>query len=221
MNTDANNDADLIALLPWYVNGTLEDDERKAVAELLERSEAARKELRALETLSAQVIDEVRANEPVAPVQLGWQRLKRSIAAGNQQSADSGASNVVQGAFPNNRWRSFAAVAAMLIVALQVGILIQRPAEDPNIRLLSGHGLSEHPLQQLGDYHLLQIRFIDTADVAVVNELLQRYEAEIISGPSALGLYQIAVPKRFIVSDVLAWLEHQPAVDHVALETVE
>src|SRR3546814_20830111 len=69
-------DEALDLLLPWYVNGTLADDELRQVEAYLARSSHARDEVELLRALRQQVKDEqIEAN----PGALGLQRLKRPI----------------------------------------------------------------------------------------------------------------------------------------------
>ena len=201
-----------LELLPWYINGTLTAEEFSSVKAAVDSSELLQKEVAALEQLRDTVVALEEEDTIVAPSELGWMRLKKQIA-----SHENANSVVAKPAM----WRGFIATAAVLVVALQVTLVVQPKGDEKDIQLLSGYSHTEHPLQQLENFNVLQIRFTDKATIAEVNEILQQVQAVVISGPTAVGLYQIVVPNTVDIEATLSLLEGQVAVSHVAEETAE
>jgi hypothetical protein len=196
------NDEEIASLLPWYVNGTLSEAERSEVEALLARSNRARNELEFFRELSKQVKE-----EPVEKVsELGWRRLQRDIQKLNR---DPG----------SGWWKRGLAVAATLIVALQVGILAQRQDTRVDTRLL-GQGAVTSQLQ--GTHWRLQIEFREESDWREISDLIYGLQGTIIDGPSAIGLLHVAIPKNsgeYTSSEsLLSWLRQQPQVIHAAVE---
>nr|WP_298145069.1 hypothetical protein [uncultured Pseudomonas sp.] len=201
-----DNDQRLLELLPWYLNGTLDTAEREQVEALLARSAAAREELQVLRDLAAAVrLDEQATNlRQPAPGELGWARLQRSL---RQETA---------AAPRRDWWKPGLAVAAALVVALQIGILARPAGTDSDWRLQSG-GAQQ---QLLSGGYRLQLRLVDSAQWQQIRELLLEVDALLIDGPSALGVVQVYVPADPRFSDgkaLLLWLQQQPVVQHAAL----
>lgn len=153
-------------LLPFYLNGTLDDAARGEVERALSDDAALRAELEVLAALRRAVREE----DPVrSPGELGLGRLRREIA-------------------PKRTWlRSAAALAA----AFALGVVLTA--------LATGYGPSsrEPAYEQAGAPALentLLVAFRDEATASQIAELLLTQEATIIDGPSAIGLYRVALP---------------------------
>lgn len=196
----AEDDRELSDLLPWLANGTLAGDEREAVEGFVARSTEAQAELR----LWKAVQDEVE-REPVAlGVDLGWRRLEKQL----QQSKAP--------VSPMWNWKIAAAVAALGIVGLQATILLRMESErDAGLTQLGA------PTAVISKNEwLVQVRFSETATVTQINNLLLQLDARIVNGPSALGVYQVAVTRSDRFTDsaaVVDWLSAQPIVEQGAL----
>jgi anti-sigma-K factor RskA len=181
MNTDngKKDDEDLDLLLPWYVNDTLEAEERRQVEAYLERSSHARDEVALLRALRQQVKDEQIEN---SPGEFGLQRLKREIKQAGPQpgSADKMAGRTVTVA---SFWRPLA-VAACLAVVIQAGVMISLtggPGSD--VETASGNAGLAAPV--------LQVTFASDATELEIREVLQSAGASIADGPTALGIYNL------------------------------
>jgi len=200
-----DSDADLMALLPWYLNGTLSADEQAAVAALLERSAPAREELAFLNEIAA----EVRAEPEATVSELGWRRLQRDLQA---------TAHVVT-TVPAKRawWKPGLAAAATVIIALQVGILVRNPADHTDTRLLG-----QRSVEQEDSAWLVQVEFADVSEWRALADLLAGIDARLVDGPSALGIVRLAVDReneRFAsAAELVNWLQQQPLVVHAALE---
>lgn len=193
-------DSEIENLLPWYVNGTLDASEAVAVESLLQRSPQARQQVELLRGIAQQV----KSEEPAPVSELGWRRLQKDIRA--ERSVNR-----------QDWWRRGLVAAAMLVIALQVGILAKDPATDTSTHLLSEGTLGfEQP------HWLLQVEFQDETQWQVITELLNSINARVVDGPSGIGLILIGVPKTGAQFDsaeqLLTWLRQQAVVAHVAVE---
>jgi len=157
-------------LLPWYVNGSLDEDERARVEAHLAGCERCRTEVEYLSSLREQV----RADEVAAPGELGLRRLRRDIRA--ERSRQSG------GAARRHWWTPALAAAAVLVITIQ-GVMLMNMPPEPVVGI-----------QPLGaDYEgvVVQVRFHPTATEARIREALQSVNGVIVDGPGALGIYRI------------------------------
>lgn len=192
-------DEELEQLLPWYVNGTLDETEAAAVEDLLQRSDGARQEVAFLRALSDQVAQE----STPAPSELGWQRLRRQLTPAAPSPAQ-------------RWWKPGIAAAAAVIIALQVTIVSKQP-EPYDAELLGSK-----PTQVMENQWVVQVRFADDNAWADLMNVVQALNGSIIDGPSSIGLLRIAVPRdasQFPTEDqLLTWLNQQNGVTHAAIE---
>jgi anti-sigma factor RsiW len=201
------NEQELAALLPWYANGTLGEDEKHAVENWLAESRDARAQLAFIQTLARDV-----QSAPAAQASdLGWQRLKRELK--NQRGSETPKAGKTAGSW----WRPGLAAAAAVVIALQIGILVQPQKEAANQHLLSGNPTA------LANHWLIQVEFRDETAWQSLSKLLLDLDARLIDGPSSIGLVRIAVPAgegRFSSPDqLLDYLANQNTVVHAALES--
>ena len=182
MADNGKKDEALDLLLPWYVNGTLEGEERRQVEAYLERSSHARDEVELLRALRQQVRDERIEN---SPGELGLQRLKREIRQAEQQpsSTDRMAGRTLTVA---SFWRPLA-VAACLLVAIQAGVMIGFESGllkgGGNVEIAEGPAVLGAPA--------LQATFNPSATELQIRDVLQQAGVSIADGPNALGVYRL------------------------------
>jgi hypothetical protein len=162
------------ALRPWYLNGTLAGRERDEVEIWLGSSEQAQSELLLWRAVQ---IDARSRPMTEGGADLGWRRLHARLPA---------APAAVVREPPRRPWRWAAAASVLVVIALQSALLLRGP-DDPLHRPLTV------PAQ--ADRWQLQVRFADDMPVAELSDLLARYEATVSDGPSALGIYTIAIPR--------------------------
>lgn len=176
MADNGKRDEALDLLLPWYVNGTLEDAERRQVEAYLERSSHARDEVELLRALRQQVKDEAIES---SPGELGLQRLKRQMKQEAAQPQDRMAGRTITVA---SFWRPLA-VAACLVVMVQAGIMVG----------LGGFGTTDGGVTTAtgGSPAVLQVTFAPEATEQQIRDLLQQAGASIADGPTALGVYNL------------------------------
>lgn len=211
MTTSENNidQEALLALLPWYLNGTLDEKEQRAVEQLLEHSQSARDELAVLKKIQQQVLSEKTGD---APSELGWQKLKRDIKA-----ADARQVNVTTSKGGGN-WYKMAGVAAVLVICVQFGLLWKHTVQPVDVELLGGAQNAQTDILKAEGLYF-QARFEETADWQAINALLDAVQGEIIQGPSALGLVTIRVPIKEQEKEaaLLDFLATQAVIQHVQL----
>jgi hypothetical protein len=160
------------ALIPWYLNGTLAETERAQVEAWLRESPDAGSELQMWRAVQA----DARTQPLTQPgVDFGWQRLRRDLKREQRRGS-------------LHTWRVAAAASVLMIVGLQTAILVRQDA-GTRYEPLSG------TLSIPANAWRVQVRFAESAAVSDINALLLRLDARVISGPSALGIYELALPR--------------------------
>lgn len=184
-------------LLPWYVNGTLAADERVAAERALDEAEA-RAELELWRAVATQVAaEEIESN--AGGVDLGWLRLQRQL---EPQPARSVAP----------LWRRAAAAAVLALLGGETIYLVHtQRTHDAQMRQLGAQpgGI------RAGEWRV-QVRFRAEATIAEIDSLLLDVNARVIDGPSALGIYELAVPRSERFPDAAhaaRWLGEQSIVE--------
>ena len=181
-------------LLPWLANGTLEGEERATVKAHLANCETCRDELRLLQDLR----ETIRAEPPADAGDLGLQRLLQAVRR-------EGKTQTVR-----PRWLIPAALAASLVIAVQTVMLLQPGPPAPVYAPLSGPSAGQG---------VMQVEFMPDAREADLRNLLRDAGARIVDGPSAVGLYRLAIEPGRDPQRVLEQLRsHKTLVRHVALE---
>lgn len=156
-----------LAELPFYVNGTLPEEIRAAVAAWLERDEGLRQEAAALAGLRARM----QAEPVTAPGEAGLKRLMQTL---DRQAP----ANLPH---PPRRWQIAAAVLAA-VVAVQA-LLLVLPSDEP------GGG---YQLAGAGE-PALTVAFQPESTEAQIRATLLEAGVVIVDGPSALGFYGLAL----------------------------
>lgn len=166
--------------LTWYVNGTLGEAETEIVEKHLASCAHCRTELAWLR----EVRQQTQSNVPDFLPDSGLQQLMEKIRA-EQRTAKQAPR--LWPRFELNWWSPAMGFAAILIVlqAVVIGGLLTRG--DETHHTLSGRAASVEGT-------LLQITFRPDAREADLRAVLSSVQAEIVSGPGALGVYTIEVP---------------------------
>lgn len=175
-------------LLPFYVNGTLSAAQKAEVLQHLETCERCWAEIKYLEKIR-QHIKELTPAQP--PGELGLRRLLRDVKREKTRKT------------PATWWKP-AMAAAMLVIVLQAGLLLQHQDSSETYAPLG--------VTQSG----IQISFKPTATEAQIRLLLNRVNARITDGPGALGVYRIELQNKTLTPEqyrtVLAQLRQQEIV---------
>ncbi len=201
-------------LLPWYANGTLDEAEQAWVEDHLAHCEECRAEAEDCGALATAV----RASEIMAPaphpVELA-RLLARIDAAEETESGGWGLERWLRGTLGGTpaavRW----ALAAQLALLLGAGVLLGRDRPAPSSQ--SFHTLAD-AVAPAATGPELRIVFREDATEGEIRDLLLPLEAEIVAGPSPLGVYTLALPAgadREPLPVVLAHLRVQDAVRFV------
>ncbi len=162
-------------LLPWYVNGTLNADERARVERHLEDCAVCREEVASLEDLQQCVRETSSETEAAVP---GFGKVMAQIDAATAPRFRTP---------PAIRWALAAQAAAILVLAAML-IWPTAPASQDDFRTLSD------PRVETGNAApSFRIVFSETATEAELRRLLRSVEAEIVSCPSSFGVYTIRV----------------------------
>ena len=177
---------DVALLLPFLANGTLEGEELAQVQAAVDQDPALAAELAALENRR----ETMQADDTAySPGEMGLARLMRDIDAPVQQVAAPRA----------GVWQ----IAAAVLLAVTVGqtvMLAQSDQVDQGYQLAgdtAAHfAITVHP---------------DTTE-SDLRALLLAAEVEIVSGPSALGLYRLALLEGADADAARARLQAAPAI---------
>lgn len=170
--------------LPWYVNGTLAPDEVRRLEAHLTECADCRRELercRALASLYDGAEELAPAPHPSRVARL-WARAEAENVAPPSR-------------FP---WRIVAlAEAAALIAMLAFGLHAARnvtPAVDAPARFRTLGDPSPPPARS--DAVVLRVVFEPDTPERTIRRILRSLDATIVSGPTPLGVYTLAVPRR-------------------------
>jgi hypothetical protein len=178
----------LSELLPWYVNGTLKDEDREWVDRCLAADGDARAELqwyRGLQSSIAQSVSSI-------PSDLGLARTLQRIRSDRPTLRDRirGRLGVVGLGPLVALARPFVAIAAVCVIAVQSVViysLARHPQEDAQqIRASRAVPADEGPL--------LRVNFAPDAKEADIRLLLSAVEGSLVGGPGQLGDYYVRVP---------------------------
>jgi anti-sigma factor RsiW len=197
---------ELSALLPWYVNGTLEERDRQRVDAHVGVCASCREDLaaqlRICEAIAAQpAIDYM----PVASLKRLQARLDAqaesasTLAPPKEQSAD------------RSPWRGWmaASIAAMAVavalVAADRWAQVESRLTQPNYRTVT----SSAPRPQ-GE--VIRAVFSPTITLVELQTILDEAQLRIVSGPTEAGVYSLASNSTLTVRASLALLRQHPSV---------
>ena len=181
-------------LLPFYVNGTLNEADRAWVDEYLREHPTAGAELRWYESLQTKLHEDM----PAVSSEVGLERAMRRIHAERPAPARRAA-----GPGFMDRLRDFfasitpqpvlrpALVGALAVVAVQAGIIfhIAGVNEDESTQL---RALQATSVVDQGPY--LKVNFKPDAREADIRLLLVEVNGSLAAGPGQLGDYYVRVP---------------------------
>ena len=170
-------------LLPWWVNGTLEGDEREQVAQHLADCAQCQREVEWLQTLQAELASETTASTD-AP--RAMQRLRRRMRSANMLAQGAAPSATVprRGWGRRDRWLAWVVAAQAVIVVGLGGVLVHNHQAAGEYRTLSSpdsHGT------------LLVVTFDPQMTEAQMRELVRSNDTRIVGGPTEAGAYLLGV----------------------------
>jgi hypothetical protein len=171
-------------LLPWYVNGTLGDEDRAWVDRYLSENPEAKAELAWYQSLQSRMRD----NAPAVPDTIGLDRVM-TLIRGDQPTWRER----IAGFFAGFGMSPTAAFAALALVAVQGGVIFsllgdvnELRDEASDIRATRTQPVTEGPL--------LKLNFAPDAREADIRFLLISVQGTLVGGPGQLGDYYVRVP---------------------------
>lgn len=199
---DNDNIEEIRAKLPWYVNGTLDAKTRQSIDDAIASSPALKAEVEWLKSLQSEIASDDYL--PDIPNNIGFDQFKTLI--NNEQSG-----KVISISSRWQQWqRPLMAVAATLVV-VQMGVIGSLLNNQPEtITTLSGSTTIS-----IKGTMLIQVVFNENATTKDTQAALQLVDAEIVGGPSALGIYVVRVSDQHI-ADTIARLRKHAAIDSVS-----
>lgn len=169
------NARDITELLPFYVNGSLSADEKQRVEKELQSNADLRDDLAFFEKLRGEMQALPQEN---SPGELGLKRLQKSLAALQlEQDPIARAKSKIAREQNIGFWR-MAAIAACLMLVIQTSMLFL--PEKTELTAAGGPQMA-----------VISATFKPQATEAQVRSLLVTLNVQIVSGPSALGVYQL------------------------------
>ena len=201
-------------LLPWHVNGTLADEERRGVDAHVLACPACRDELERCRATAVEVRRHAVAPSP-HPAQLA--RLLRRLEPAEDEAA----------AVPVPPSRALAEPGGLLrrTPAAMRWVLLAQAAAIAGLLVAWGwrgepvpsayRTLSDRPAAAAAATPRVRVVFAPGATEAEIRELLLSFRGEIAGGPSPLGAYTIALPGGATAEPlpvVLAYLRQHPRV---------
>lgn len=191
-NNSEHPPGEIELLLPFLVNGTLDDDERNRVEAALADDPRLAREAEIAADLRAGIRD---LEDPRTPGEFGLARLMRDIGREAEARAQSSDKTAAHQTDPN-RIRALPRYA--LALAASVALVAAGLTALTQTGFLGDHGGNPGA----GDYHQasgssgngnLSVAFTPTASQAQVTELLLDHDLVVVDGPSAIGIYRLAV----------------------------
>jgi anti-sigma factor RsiW len=178
------------ALLPWYLNGTLREDERRQVEQHLLSCAACRAELNELTQLNAQLQEVYRA-QPDASTQ-----IQRAVLAqvklevsGKQPKSVSGPQRLkaLDDWFRSLFVPRWAPALAVTLLVAQLGLLLWSMGRlTPSDQVMT-RGLGSPTVR-------LRLVFQETAPERQIRSLVQGMHGRIVDGPTSDGAYIMELP---------------------------
>jgi anti-sigma factor RsiW len=172
-------------LLPWYANGTLEDDERAQVEQHLAECVQCQREVAWLCALQDDFAEQAKQDDAV----LEALHPRRSAGMLGEPARRS----FFQ--WRRGRWLALlAALQAMVILVLGIIVFAGQQAPYRTLSAPSGRGA------------LLAVNFDSRTSEAQLRQLLRAQNARIVGGPTEGGTYVVRVPEGRESAARKAWL---------------
>lgn len=198
---DHQHDHDEIReLLPWFVNGTLNEDQQSAVSEHLEECRTCRDDVDELVRIAARF---------TVPAQTDLADHSREAALAFTESLPAQTSSTAQA---TQRTGALVGLACAVLVAGFIGIFTLMP-QDLSYRTLSRTDTA-------ADKAVIQVVFSERATEREIRHVLVAEGQRVVSGPTAQGVYRIALDKELDPRIRLARLRDSDAVIFAEMETL-
>jgi len=201
---------ELEAMLPFYLNGTLDGADLAAVEEWLAADPSA---LAALEEAEAEFSATAASNEAIRPPADALSRFSRTL------DAEAGSARAATGSSSLARlWDRFMAVpsgVAWATAAVAVALVLVQALVEPGGR----GGPVEIAGTEQGDLPFALVVFKPQATLADVSTFLADQGATIVSGPAPGGIFKIGVPAKTDADydRIVGLIAAQPFADTVTI----
>jgi anti-sigma factor RsiW len=206
-------------LLPWYAAGSLEAEEARQVAKLVSNSDELAQELKQLRLVQDAVFD-VGEEEPQFRPEMIQEALHQIDAMEANKvvypSWDKKVKEAANEYLRRLQWGSTPAFARVAVVAqfalialFSVALLNDQPG-DQVTETLSGSNVVPDTRQHIN------LAFNAGITEVALRQYLISLNAEIVSGPSALGIYTIAVNEPFDMQLMLPQIKESELIQYVA-----
>lgn len=188
-------------LLPWFVNGTLNESQVRQVEAHLVECEACRGEM-AQQSLLRELMrgDEGVLHAPHASLHKVLARIDRTEDA---SPAEPASPTRRPRRMDKSRWLAIAVVAEAACLVMLIGTLSWKmTAERSAPRYSTLTSESETPAQAAA-----RMVFAPAISVAELNELLHSYDARIVAGPTETGVFTVTLPATLSEAEVAAAID--------------
>lgn len=172
-------------LLAFYVNGTLTGSERGEVEAHLSACPLCRREAEEWEDLALAVEDEFVA---LPDSRLAWERLERRIGEERRLQRETREPKPLVLAWWRSPSLAWGLVAAQFVLA--VGLVVYLAAVRPVGTAWTTLG---GPVPSRAEGARLLVVFQENAAALEISALLESVEGQIVAGPTAQGVYVVAV----------------------------
>jgi len=205
-------------LWPGYLNKTLSADDQVFMNNWLHDHGPEHPEFQQELEWLALTREQLRQSTPVAGPEAGWHELLARIDAQPRPLAMPQGHATAGLLARCVAWLSapaFATSLAILALVQSLALWMLWPGEQDAVRLMSSS-----PASSATQPHItLQITFQEQATVAHVRAALTSVHAQVIQGPSALGVWQAQVPAMSSpeLKSLIVKLQSQAAVESVAV----
>jgi hypothetical protein len=178
-------------LLPWYVNGALPSEERRAVEDHLAACSRCHEEVAVCRATREALAEAGEVAPSPHPIQLARLLSKvDELESGQGRGKRPFLASLRALLIPTNPVRALLAVQ-LAITALLVGLLLWQQRQPQTLALYRTLSSSEAPR---GNAARMRVLFTETATEKEIREILLRVQGEIVGGPSAFGTYTIEIP---------------------------
>jgi len=190
-------------LLPWYVNGSISDEDRAWVDAYMKTTPDARSELAFYQSLQTRM----RQNAPAVPATIGLDKAMRLIRGDQPTFAEK-----ISAFFGGFGMRPAVAFAALALFTVQAGVIFTMVRQSNNdteeIRALRATKVTEGPM--------LKLNIAPDAKEADIRFLLMSVGGDLAAGPGQLGDYYVRVPSAQVTA-MLDKVRASPIVDGVSI----
>ncbi len=173
----SENDKSIPSLIPDYVNGTLSLDNKRIVETAAENDPSIAAEIEIYRSIGTAVKSGTDDYEPGA---MGWARLSKAI---NQEERNL--TSAPKFSVPvSGLWRYAAAILGIVALGQSLLLINQGGQTDEQSTYITAS-------ESITAQNILKVAFVATSNEIAIRELLRSVDGNIVSGPSAIGLYEL------------------------------